>query len=236
MIRWQDKDPSESIVVEFDFSDLATAISTPAVTVQVPAGSIDGNPSAILSGGPVISGAKVQQRIVGGLHGVDYWLQCLAVSGTGDTLTIDAVLPVRDRPIVSSGTPKYVTEAEFERRFGEDETRDLLSGGTDFAQAENEAASLIDGYLATRYALPLASVPAIVRAWACDLTRHALWDERAPEEVRRRYEDALAQLRDLAAGKLALPPDAAGVAPTVPAIFDGYSNTRVFTEETLAGY
>jgi phage gp36-like protein len=236
MIRWQDKDPGESIIVEFDFADQATSISGPTVTVQVAAGSPDNNPAAILIGGPVIAGTIVRQRIAGGVHGVDYYLECTAGSGTGDTLTIDAVLPVRERPILSSYTPRYITEAQFERRFGVGELTDLQEGGTSFGQAEQEAASLIDGFLAAKYVLPLATVPAIVTGWAGDITRFKLWDERAPEEVRRRYDDALEQLRDLAAGRIALPPGVDGSQPAAPLEFEAYSATRVFTADTLADF
>lgn len=130
----------------------------------------------------------------------------------------------------------YITQEIFEQHFGRTELDDLLADGNDFAKVEAGAASLIDGYLASRYTLPLASVPELLKAWALDITRFRLWDEQAPEEVRRRYEDALAQLRDLAAGRIALPPGADG-APTTPAIdFDGYAADRVFTADTLSGF
>ncbi len=130
----------------------------------------------------------------------------------------------------------YITEDDFELAFGADELEELLANGGDFARTEAAAASTISGYLAARYALPLAAVPDIVKAWALDITRYRLWDEAAPEEVRRRYEAALAQLRDAQAGRFMLPPDAAGVKPAAQFESEGYAAERVFTAETLRDF
>lgn len=127
----------------------------------------------------------------------------------------------------------YVTQAEFEQAFGEKELTDLLGEGNDFTKTERAASSLIAGYIGTRYTLPLLTVPDVVKGWALDITRYRLWDQAAPDEVRRRYEDTLQQLRDLAAGKLALPPDVAGTPAAGGFETDGYSDTRVFTADTL---
>lgn len=130
----------------------------------------------------------------------------------------------------------YITEEDFEESFGRSELDDLLGGGADFARVAAGGESLVNGYIAGRYPLPLASVPDMVRAWTLDITRFRLWDEQAPEEVRRRYEDALEQLRDLAAGRIALPPDAAGNTTAPQPDYSGYSAERMFTAETLNGY
>ena len=233
MIRWQPKDPSDVVVVEFDFSASTSVVDSATITVAV-AGDADPGANAILVGGPTIVGAIVRQRVTGGLDGVDYFFETRAVSGS-DAFTIDAVLPVRNGPAVAAFPTRYVTEADFERRFG-DELRDLVREGHSFGQIENEAASLVDGFLAARYTLPLVNVPALVQALTADVARYRLWDERAPEEVRRRYEDALAQLRDISKGLITLPPDAAGTPATAPTNFGGFSNERVFTAETLAGF
>lgn len=130
----------------------------------------------------------------------------------------------------------YITEEDFEESFGRSELDDLLGGGSDFARVAEGAASLIDGYLSSRYALPLVSTPEIVKAWSLDIARFRLWDERAPTEVRRRYDDALAQLRDLSAGRLALPPDAAGTPTASPTAFGAYSADRIFTSDSLSEF
>ncbi len=130
----------------------------------------------------------------------------------------------------------YITDREFEQAFGDEELGDLTGDGAEFAKAAATASSTIDGYIGTRYTLPLLTVPDLVKGWALDITRYRLWDERAPEEVRRRYEDALQQLRDLAAGKLALPPGVDGAPSTGGFESEGYADERIFTAATLADY
>lgn len=233
--RWKDKDPSDIITVEFNFTADAAAVTAPSVTISVASG-VDADPSTMLVGSPVVTGAIVTQRVQGGLNGVTYALQCAAYNGA-DRYSIEALLPVRVRPVLSSATPIYVTELQFEQRFGATELADLLSEGNNYVEAENDSAGLIDGYLASRYPLPLATVPLMVKGWAADITRFKLWDERAPEEVRKRYEDALAQLKLAAQGIITLP---AAVQPGQTAAgglsFGGYSNERVFTKDTLCGF
>jgi phage gp36-like protein len=129
----------------------------------------------------------------------------------------------------------YITNDEFEQAFGEEESNGLLREGNDFNKAAGAASSLIDGYIAGRYGLPLTSVPDLLKAWALDITRYRLWDEQAPEEVRRRYEDVLAQLKLLSEGKISLP--ISDIQPTADTfVSDGFSRCRVFTDETLRGF
>jgi phage gp36-like protein len=127
----------------------------------------------------------------------------------------------------------YITRTEFEKRFGAVELDDLTAEN-DFNAAASDADALVDGYLAARYSLPLSSVPTLVEGWAADITRFKLWDDHAPEEVRKRYEDALAQLKLLAQGVISLPPGADGKSPTTEALnVGGYSADRVFTQDSL---
>lgn len=141
----------------------------------------------------------------------------------------------------------YIDRAGLEQRFGIDEIAQLLDddrSGTELSTesesltaAVADADAMIDGYLATRYALPLEAVPVMVAGWAADIARYRLWDEQAPEEVRRRYEDAIARLRDLAAGRIDLPPSAGGETVAGSAFAsEGYCDERVFTAATLAGF
>jgi len=142
----------------------------------------------------------------------------------------------------------YITRTDLEQRFGIDEIAELLDDDHDDDESGDEsdsltaaiadASNIIDGYLASQYTLPLSSVPDLVKAWASDIARFKLWDEKAPEEVRARYDDVLAQLKDLARGLISLPPGSDGEKPTASgaANITGFSNTRLFTEDTLAGF
>lgn len=232
--RFDDKDPGAEITVEFDFGPDITTVANATVTIAVFTGA-DPDAATMLIGSPTVIGAKVLQRVAAGLDGVDYALECFA-DVTGGRISIDAILPVRNRPTADDAAARYCTEARFERRFGQRELADLLANGHGYAQTENDAASLVDGYLAARYTLPLVVVPEIVIGLTADITRYRLWDQRAPDEVRRRYEDALAQLRDIAAGRLSLPPDVTGAVPVGGLAFDGYAAERVFTADTLADF
>jgi len=141
----------------------------------------------------------------------------------------------------------YIDGTGLRQRFGTKEVDDLIgadplavpaeAGDVDkLARACGDATTMIDGYLAGRYTLPLVSVPNMVQGWAADVARYRLWDEHAPEEVRRRFEDALSQLKLLAQGLIALPPGSDGTPASAGLKFGGYSAARVFTSDTLGGY
>lgn len=142
----------------------------------------------------------------------------------------------------------YIDDTGLRERFGTVEIDELIgadasadppeAGDVDkLTRACADATTLIDGYMAARYRLPLVTVPDLVVAWAADIARFKLWDDRAPEEVRKRYDDVLEQLRDLSKGRISLPPDAQGEpAADTADVYDGFSNERVFTACSLSGY
>jgi hypothetical protein len=92
------KDPAETITVDFDFSAVTSTPTSPTVSVSVRLGT-EAIPSLLASGSPVISGAIVRQRFTGGADLNDYNLKCLATTPSGDRLSVDCVLPVRNRPV-----------------------------------------------------------------------------------------------------------------------------------------
>lgn len=136
----------------------------------------------------------------------------------------------------------YCAKADLVKRFGDREISDLLDRDNDGAEdtralesAISDADALIDGYLSARYAVPLSSVPALIVSISCDLTRYKLWDDRAPEEVRKRYQDALSQLRDISKGVLSLP----STSTTASSDLGGIEYTegdRLFTMDSLRGF
>jgi phage gp36-like protein len=109
----------------------------------------------------------------------------------------------------------YITEQELIDRFGEGELI-AVTNRTDPAAATidpdvldaaiRDAQDEVDGYLAAGgIAVPLGyPIPPRVARVVSDLTRWHLYDDQATEEVRRRYEDARAWLRDVASGRVAL--------------------------------
>lgn len=77
------------------------------------------------------------------------------------------------------------------------------------------AQSMIDGYLGSRYGLPLPGVPDLVNTWAVSIARYHLHRNGAPDHVERDYKDAVSGLKDAARGiiSLGLPTTASQPAP-----------------------
>src|SRR5690606_7072000 len=71
------------------------------------------------------------------------------------------------------------------------------------AEAIADAACQIDGSLAARYPLPLATVPGLLRAMARNLVRYSL-DIDPDAKVKARRDEAISYLRDIAAGRATL--------------------------------
>lgn len=117
----------------------------------------------------------------------------------------------------------YATTQDMINRFGEEELQLLtdrdgsLGAIADLVldQAIADASAEIDGYLGGRYTLPLPSVPAVLTRICCDIARYLLHDERAPEQLQKRYEASVKFLRSLGNGELSLgQPDAGSSGPS----------------------
>lgn len=108
----------------------------------------------------------------------------------------------------------YATAQDMLSRFGESELAQITNTDNPTAtsydpivldSALGDGAEEIDGYLrSAKYALPLASTPALLTRLNCDIARYILWDQAAPEAVKIRYQDAVKILQGLAAGKVSL--------------------------------
>lgn len=105
----------------------------------------------------------------------------------------------------------YATQSDLVERFGATELAqrtNRVDGQTIdtvvLSRALADATAEIDGYLATRYTLPLASTPAVLVRLCADLARYQLCGDKVPESVRQRYTDAVALLRRMATGEVQL--------------------------------
>jgi phage gp36-like protein len=139
----------------------------------------------------------------------------------------------------------YAVKQDLIDRFGSDELVQLTDrvtvppttiNDTVVGKALTDADELINGYLAgAEIALPLASVPDLVKSLACQIARYFLHAQAPTETVRQNYQDALKSLRDIADGRIALQVGgeqaAAGTDVQVSTPGD-----RIFTRETLEGY
>lgn len=142
------------------------------------------------------------------------------------------------------GTPRLVT-AEMLRTAA---TGGSLAGYTADEQAATvtalalvddrllDAGSVINGYLATRYTVPLVTVPRLVATIACDLARYALYDDAATEEISQRYKDTVRLLEHLSKGLVSLGTDAAGNTPGSAGAAQISSVTPVFRRGDAGGF
>ena len=102
--------------------------------------------------------------------------------------------------------PDLVTRAgDVEIRQIADRDRDLIPDPDVVAAALVHADNLINGYVGVKYDVPLAAVPDLVRTWAVSIARYMLHRNGAPDHVAQDYKDAVAALKDVAAGGIALP-------------------------------
>lgn len=106
----------------------------------------------------------------------------------------------------------YATLADLIERAGATEINQIADRDRDgtpdpdvIAAALTAADNLIDGYVGTRFDVPLAVAPALVVTWAVSIARYVLHRNGAPEHVERDYKDSISALKDVAAGRIALP-------------------------------
>lgn len=107
----------------------------------------------------------------------------------------------------------YAAPADIAAIYGAEQLARLADADIDGAweskaeQALIYASAQVDAYLALRYALPLAATPDLVKMLAIDVALYRLAQDHArlTDEIAKRYDAAIAQLKDIAAGKCALP-------------------------------
>jgi len=138
----------------------------------------------------------------------------------------------------------YAVLADLVARVGDTELRQIADRDRDLIPDQDvidaaiaDADNLINGYVGTRYQVPLASVPDLVRTWSVSIARYILHRNGAPDHVAQDYKDAISGLKDVAGGRLALPIASGG---TPPAANTGQVNSahpaEVFTPERLRGW
>ncbi|RKG37506.1 MULTISPECIES: gp436 family protein [Acinetobacter] len=96
----------------------------------------------------------------------------------------------------------YATEVDLKTRFGAQVIDDLKLGRegeadpVDIVQvALQDAEEEINGYIGSRYLLPLANVPSNLKRIACDIARYRLYTEDPLEHITKLYDDAIAFLK-----------------------------------------
>ena len=134
----------------------------------------------------------------------------------------------------------YATADDMLARFGETELVnatdregtgliDAVRIGVALTAADNE----IEAAIASKYSLPLASIPSRLVDLACDIARYKMYPLEAPQLVRDRYSDAKAALLRIARGDETLV--ISGGAPTATATdaVQFVTSERRMTRETM---
>jgi phage gp36-like protein len=134
----------------------------------------------------------------------------------------------------------YATQQNMIDRFGSKELIELTDraniGVIDATVLGNvlaDADAEINTYLTGRYALPLATTPPVLTKFACDVARYQLYDVRASEQVKARYDDAIKFFKLLANGGISLGLDSLLTTPVADAGGIGIkANVRKFSMGT----
>lgn len=105
-------------------------------------------------------------------------------------------------------------------------------------EAITAADAEIDGYCAVRYTVPFTSVPRLITGLSVEIAIYYLHARRTvPEKIEKRYEKAVARLKDIARGLLTLGIDP----PPAPASTGGAESNKpvsdlIFTLEKMQGF
>ncbi len=97
----------------------------------------------------------------------------------------------------------YLTLQELVSNFDQEEIDELTQGLDEAAKTEKidtalaYAEATINSYLSRRYRLPVPDVT-LVKPMAADIARYRLYDNLASGEVEKRFDKAIAHLKDIA--------------------------------------
>lgn len=135
----------------------------------------------------------------------------------------------------------YATQADLVARFGSSEVQQLSDinntgaiDATRVSQMLADASNTIDGYLASRYTLPLSEPPPMLNVLCCDVARYLL-AVRPTEETSKRWEKAIAWLMSVAKGTIDLGGATADAQP-ISGGPEAEGNRRVFGERELRDF
>ena len=139
----------------------------------------------------------------------------------------------------------YATRQDMIDRFGEGDLARLTDRAdppleaiddTVLNAALADAKAQIDAYVAARYALPLPTVPTVLKGYECDLAWFILQRQHPTDEATARHKAAMSFLRDVSTGRVSLGPDATN---TLQAETGGVfitADAPVFSPSTLSDY
>lgn len=137
----------------------------------------------------------------------------------------------------------YCTKQDLIDRFGENELvqltdHDNLGFINDdvLNQAIADASAEMDGYLASRYSLPLATVPQTLKPLCCNIARYKLYDEQASEQVTKNNDAAIKFLFSVSKGEISLGVDSLGAKAQSTDFAEVQSAGSVFGRDKSSGF
>jgi phage gp36-like protein len=136
----------------------------------------------------------------------------------------------------------YLTPTEYRERFFDEETTRLTDpAGTTIDEDKlaveiDGASNTADGYIGTRYSVPMAAAPDVVKDIVADLTRERLYSLQPTEEVTARANRARAMLKDISKGVMVLVSASAILPEDAGDEAAAYAPTQVFTDSVLSSY
>ena len=131
----------------------------------------------------------------------------------------------------------YIVLADYIARFGQEELTELLASGTatSFTAAANDATAIVDSYLESaprkNSALPLSPVPQRIVEVTSEIARYKLFGSKATDQVKERYTEALAYLKNIASGEMVIPGSSVADDEYVGPHY--VARPRVFSDENL---
>lgn len=139
----------------------------------------------------------------------------------------------------------YAALSDLSAQFGDREVLALTDRNGDgvpdtavVAMALKRASDTIDGYLASRFPLPITVVPDQLVDICCDIARYKLCgaEVTATDAVRDRYKDALKTLAMIRDRKIDIGLSDAGQAPTETDSVQVVGGSRVFTDNSMSNF
>lgn len=239
------KQPAERILQRFEFGQPGgMAITAIVETAITPAGRVP-QLAALTVGSAIVGSTYAQLALVGGTAGELYSVRCLVQDAAANRFEQNAEILVLDLAFRAAGTvtPGYLSLEAFIQRSGVDEavrlTDEAGTGTIDAARLDaalQDAQALVDSYLGARYRVPLTlPAPAPIPTLAFDLAVARLYRGELPAGVEAKRDEAIRLLKDLAAGKAAIP-----VAPppttTSPAPVLVEPHDRLFSRKRMGGF
>lgn len=213
------KQPSERLVVPVDFDGNASVIQSFGATIT-PRGLVA--QVTQLSVTEILTGNALTFQIFGGTDGECYLITVKAEVTGGERRETEFQVWVIDATWqMPDGGAAMVTISEFVQRYGIDETVRMTDTRGDgridrdrIVTALVDAQALAEAHIGQRYALPLPTVPVLIKSFICDIARSRLYAGEAPEGIAGAAKSAIRSLERIQSGQMAIPGQTAATAPS----------------------